>query len=166
MTQPEVSIFHLPSTIPCRSCDLNRDQTFGCANHVQLHLLLCCKVCSMMWLQSCARGLQQCCWHANFHFISPNGYCLAMLGSDCILRSSTLSVTTLVCVWVQTLAPILGSCLTSEGCTAAGKDSTSSPFDSRLSPQTVVVVLHLLALHSALQAAHKAGKRVCVAGHQ
>ncbi|KAL0019081.1 hypothetical protein WJX79_005114 [Trebouxia sp. C0005] len=62
----------------------------------------------------------------------------------------------------ETLAPILGNCLTSEGCTAAGKDSTSSPFESRLSHQTMAVVLHLLALHSALQAAHKAGKTKAV----
>ncbi len=29
MTQPEVSIFHLPSTIPCQLCDLNREQTLA-----------------------------------------------------------------------------------------------------------------------------------------
>ncbi|KAL0040433.1 hypothetical protein WJX77_006887 [Trebouxia sp. C0004] len=58
----------------------------------------------------------------------------------------------------ETLGPILGKCLTSEGCTPAGKDSTFSSFESGLSPQTMAVVLHLLALHSALQAAHKAAK--------
>ncbi len=64
------------------------------------------------------------------------------------------------------MAPILGNCLTSEGCTAAGKESTSSPLESRLSLQTMAAVLHLLALHSALQAVDKAGKRVRVAGDQ
>ena len=88
------------------------------------------------------------------------------LGSNCICKPSTLSVTTLVCVLVQTLAPILGNCLTSEGSTAAGKDNFSSPLESRLSPQTMAVVLHLLALHSALQAADKAGRSMCIAVHQ
>ncbi|KAL0044984.1 hypothetical protein WJX82_004172 [Trebouxia sp. C0006] len=62
----------------------------------------------------------------------------------------------------ETLSPILGNCLTSEGCTAPGKGSMSSSLESRLSHQTMAVVLHLLALHSALQAADKAGKTKAV----